>query len=487
MIAADVDPLAIKHELWRRGDLDYLRHPGQRLISQAVKAMTATISVLHAARGYGKTHGALVDCCELGLAKPNMRMIFAAPTREEAKKIVAAVMPNIIGTAPPELKPIWHASDHLYRFPSTNSTLIIEGADDDRGNHLRGPHAHYIVCDEAGFWRHAHYVVKSVLLSQARRTKRLTGGVPGRIVIQSTSPESVGHEFVGLCEEAKRNDAYRSFTVHDNPRMTEEDKQTEAEEMSGLRGELAWKATNVRRELLCEFVTETNRAVVPEFDASLHVVDSFEMPTFADTFTFLDLGLVDLTHALFCYWDFVRAVLVVVDEISGNYIRTKDFAEMVKEKERELWGHLPSFGAPMSSHNRSPHDRFSDNDAQILYDLAGYGVNCAPAIKTDPDAMIHRVRTMFQGRKIEIHRRCKSLIHQLQVGIYNERRTDYERIPGAGHLDGIDALKYGIRMMDQHRNPVPPMLGVTSDRYHVPEWMRKQQGSHALGGLVRRR
>ncbi len=466
----------IAAECWRLGDLGYKRHPGQHQLTAAVRQVAATIAVIHAARGYGKTFDALVDCCEVGLAQRNQRMVFAAPTREDAKKIVSAVMPMVIDDAPSELKPVWIATDHLYHFPSTDSVLIVEGADDDRGNHLRGPHVHYAVADEAGFWRHCAYVVKSVLLPQLQR-------VGGRIRIQSTSPESVGHDFVGLCEEAIRAGAYFKFTVHDNPRLSPAKIQKDAEEVSGKKGEAVWTETSVRREFLCEFVTDTARAVIPEFDEALHVGEC-ERPEFVDCYDGLDLGLVDLTHALFGYWDFSNARLVIEDEWSGNYKLTRDVAEIIKRKEKDLWGHLPYFGAPQGRHNRCPWGRYSDNEAQQLYDLASYGAPFAPAIKTDKEAAINRLRGMFASGKVLIHPRCTSLLHQLRVGIWNERRSDYERLPGAGHLDGIDALVYMARMIDYNRNPVPPNLGVKSSTHFVPGGRREQK--HPMAGILRR-
>jgi hypothetical protein len=462
----------IAAECWRLGDLGYKRHPGQHQLTEAIRECTATIAVLHAARGYGKTFDALVDCIEFGLRERNRRMVFAAPTREDAKKIVSAVMPMVVDDAPHALKPVWVASDHLFYLPSTDSTLIIEGADDDRGNHLRGPHIHKFVGDEVGFWRHALYVIKSVILPQLQR-------VNGQARLQSTSPESVGHDFVGLCEEAIRAGSYFKFTVHDNPRLSPEKIQRVAEEVSGK----VWRETSVRREFLCEFVTDTARAVIPEFNDERHVGEC-ERPQYVDCYEGMDLGLVDLTHVLFGFYDFENARLVIEDETCGQYLLTSDVAERIKAKEHQLWGHIPYFGRK-DGHNRCPWGRYSDNEAQQLYDLSALGLSFAPALKTDKEAAINRLRRMFASGKVLIHPRCVSLLHQLRVGIWNERRTDYERLPGAGHLDGVDALIYMARMIDYNRNPVPPMLGVSRASHYVPSSIKR--APHAMAGIIRRR
>jgi hypothetical protein len=473
-------PDEIAAEMWRRGRLDYKRHAGQTQLTEAFRKIDATWAIIHAARG--KTFDALLDCFEHALSKRFRRIVFAAPTREEAKKIVNAVAPMITHDAPAGIKPIWMETHHQFYFPSTGSVVIVEGADDERGNHLRGPHIHLCICDEAGFWRHCRYVIRSVLLPQVQR-------VGGRMRVQSTSPESVGHEFVGLCDEAIRNDAYFKFTIHDNPRMTPEKIQKDAEEVSGKKGADVWKDTSVRREFLCEFVTDVTRAVLPEFDQDIHVGEA-ERPRFVDCYLGLDLGLVDLTHCLFGFWDFDNARLVIEDELVGQYMRTAEFAELCKAKEKAIWGEIEYFGAPpilpngKTAHNRCPWARYSDNEAQQLYDLAGMGLSFAPAIKTDKEAAINRLRQLFATGKILIHPRCARLLHQIRVGIWNERRTDYERLPGAGHLDGIDALVYMARMIDRNRNPNPPMLGIARATHHWTD--NKKHEKHPMAGIVRR-
>ncbi len=223
--------------------------------------------------------------------------------------------------------------------------------------------------------------------------------------------------------------------------------------------------------------------MIPEFSDELHVGD-VDRPEFVDCYEGMDLGLVDLTHVLFGYWDFGNARLVIEDELCGQYMLTADVGKQIKAKEKELWGTIPYFEAPRGKHNRVPWGRYSDNEAQQLYDLAAMGISFAPAIKTDKEAAINRLRLMFSTGKIIIHPRCKSLLHQLRVGIWNERRTDYERLPGAGHLDGIDALVYMARMIDYNRNPIPPNHG-TSRATHFA--VNTKSGTHPMSGIVRRR
>ena len=52
------------------------------------------------------------------------------------------------------------------------------------------------------------------------------------------------------------------------------------------------------------------RAVIPEFSDELHVGE-VDRPEFVDCYEGMDLGLVDLTHVLFGFWDFANARLVI--------------------------------------------------------------------------------------------------------------------------------------------------------------------------------
>ncbi len=108
------------------------------------------------------------------------------------------------------------------------------------------------------------------------------------------------------------------------------------------------------------------------------------------------------------------------------------------------------------NYHKPPKLRISDNEAQQLTDLSiDHGLTFIATEKRDKEAAITNTRNLFLDRRIKINKRCINLIHQLTVGIWNTRRTDYERMAGAGHLDGIDALIYLCRNIDYNHNPYP--------------------------------
>lgn len=445
-------------ELWRRGDLGFLLHSAQQAYRQQLQSQPGKTHVLHCGRGWGKTWYYLVEeVLSFGIRNPKSRIIYATQTRDSAKKIVIPTMQLVLdmGRCPESLRPVWRANEHQYIFPN-GTVMVLEGADDDNGDKLRGPFAHKVICDEAGFWRHLRYVVDSILRPQALRRD-------GHVHLLSSSPLSKGHEFAGYINESRVGGYYFMQTVDDNPTLSPE--KIEQEYVEPYRAQGGRNSTAFRREYLAELVTEEGRVVIPEFSVKRHVVPDYPRPEYFIPFVFMDLGLIDYTHVLFAYHDWLNDKLIVEDEVVQNHMQidctTKDLAEKIKAKEQLCWngwGDKPWLGG------HTPR-RTSDNDAQIIKDMeAIYDIKFAPANKTVmrfDESLINRLRLQFQNDKILIHERCKNLIAQLENGIWNERRTDYERIAGLGHLDGIDALKYGIRDVDSGRKPIPANLGVS--------------------------
>ena len=279
----------------------------------------------------------------------------------------------------------------------------------------------------------------------------------GHLHLFSSSPLSPAHEFVGYINEAISDGEYIKRTIDENPTLTKEEVSEYEKQCRGR------STTMFRREYLAEIITETERAVVPEFNDS-HIAEAIERPQFCDKYVFMDLGLIDFTHVLFGYYDFNKAQLVIEDEIVQNHAQkdstTKDLAEKIKNKEKELWG------------EEKPCLRVSDNDAQQLYDLQViYGLYFTTVNKrttSEDESLINQLRQDFQKNKIIVSDKVKTLIFQLKTGIWNEKRSDYERTSGAGHLDGVDALKYGRKMVNYNHNPMPVYHGKSFETHNIP-------------------
>ncbi len=292
-------------ELWKRGDLSYLLHPGQLEYLEFTQKSKYIKNMLHCGRGWGKTWLLETMAISYAIKNSNSRIVYATQTRESARQILLPTFKMLTLEVPDNVAPKWKSQGHSIDFEN-GSSIVVEGADDDHGNKLRGAFAHLIICDELGFWSHADYVVNHILLPQAQR-------VGGSIYLTSTTPESLGHEFYSFVIECKKNNTYFRKTIYDNPRLTPEKIEEYAEECKGK------DTTLFRREYLCEDVVETKRSVVPEFKQDIHVFHEMDKPKHYDNYTAMDLGLVDYTHVLFAYYDFLNATVVVDDEICEHY------------------------------------------------------------------------------------------------------------------------------------------------------------------------
>ena len=453
-------------EKWRRGALRGQLRPTQNELSEWWDGLDAILTIVHGRRGLGKSWWLLTEAFSFMAKNPGSRQIYAAPTREECKKIVLPTARLIVPDyLPADVKPVWMASDHYYLHPN-GATLVIEGADDDNGDALRGPFADRVYGDEVGFWRMPEYVWRSVLYPQVERRA-------GRAIFVSTSPVSPQHEFATvLIPEAKTEGSYAKITLEDDYTVSDAAKDKIAAQYSRTRDPVEGrKSTMYRREYGCELVTETERAVLPEFDADQHVRE-YARPDYFDRYVVADIGMTDLTHALFAFYDFDRATIVIEDEVVRQYATVSQLAPELHDAERRLWGKI------------APKKRASDAQPIVLAefarqhllqpDLVPKEMRFSAVNNRDPEALINRARSLLASKRIEIHPRCVELIKQARGGLWNEKRTDFERIKGLGHLDGVMALVYLVDSIDYATNPRLEQQKLLRDD-HPTEWLRKPE------------
>lgn len=447
-------------ESWRRGDLSFQLKATQREVSRWWnEEVQAVLTILHARRGFGKTWFLLTDAFETMAKQPGCRLVYAAPSREMAKSIVIPTAHLLIPRDLPDaVRPVWFASEHAFIHPN-GSRCVVEGADDEHGAHLRGPFAHRVYMDELGFWRYCDYVYRSVLYPQVERTS-------GRMLGVSTSPESPHHEFASiLIPEAKSDGAYAKISLDDDFTVTDEQKAKIAAQYSGKRDpEEGRKSTQFQREYLCELVTETERAVLPEFNIEMHV-RVMKRPEFYDAYTVMDLGMVDLTHCLLSYYDFEAATIVITREVVKQYVTVSELAPMIYEAEQETWGKEKKVRKRMSDAQPISLAEFARQHLLQPHKVPKE-MRFSAVDNRDPEALLNRTRAMLSAQRIAIDPSCVELIKQCQGGLWNERRTDFERIPGLGHLDGVMTLAYTIDTIDYQTNPAT--MQKTWDKYNYP-------------------
>jgi len=369
------------------------------------------------------------------------------------KKIITPLFRKILSDCPEAFRPLWHAQESCFKFPN-GSEIAVAGIDAGNAESLRGAESHLSIIDEAGFASDLRYVVADVLLPMS-----LTNN--GRVVIASTPAKTPRHPFEDYAKEAEFLGSYIKLTIHDNPMISDKRIQEFIRE-SGGEDSTTWK-----REYLAQFIIDADSIVIPEFtDAvALELVIEVDRPSHFDCYVSLDPGYRDLTAALFGWWDFVGARLVIEDEFiagkDGVKVRTDIIADGIKAKEKELWG------------TKKPYFRVSDIELILIQDLADlHGLQFHPTSKDTKIAQINELRVMIQQRKIVIHPRCVTLISHMKNAVWDTSKefSTFARIAGFGHFDGIDALSYMLRNVRKSHNPFPQGVAYDSNKFYKPDF-----------------
>jgi len=315
---------------------------------------------------------------------------------------------------------------------------------------LRGNVIDLIILDECGFIENLDYLYKSVIVPTTRHRPNC------KIILISTPPESPDHDFTEYALRAQAEGNYFLATIYDDETCKEATIQDLMRECGGE------DSTNWRREFLCEFVVDSDLAIVPEWtDEHAAALPRDEFFTFYHRYVSMDLGVVDFTASLYGYYDFLKATLVIEGEsqIRGPDMTTDKLALMIKEKEFSLWG------------TDKVRLRIADNNNLLLLnDLSAmHGIPILPTNKDELPAMINEVRLMVKQGRIKVSPSCKMLLGCLKYGIYNSSKIkrEFARSKVYGHYDHLAALVYLVRNVDQNTNPIPNNHGISSRTHWI--------------------
>jgi PBSX family phage terminase large subunit len=447
-------------KLWELGNLSYKLMGIQKEMRSAIidgkdKRVTFLVS-----RRSGKSFVMCLAATEICISKPGAIVKYVCPKQKMVKTIVRPIMREIFKDCPPTLKAEELVGEGVYRFPN-GSEIQFAGADNGNIENIRGGFADLCILDEAGFIADLGYAYHSVLTP----TIRTTGG---KIVLASTPSRDPNHEFmVDFVTQARAEDKLIKYTLYDNPMFTEEIIQEIIDDYPS--GE---EDPQFRREYLCETTNESQIMVIPEFTDELakDIVKNTEIPSHYDYYVSGDPAATDLTVILFAYFDFLKAQLVIYDELvqggEGHTITTQDIADGIVRKERIY------FTNKLTGESKKPYLRVMDNNNKILindlhadHDLMFIGTD-----KRDKDVHINKVRMMLKQGKIIINPRCKNLLYHIKTAKWHRVKSGpnagdvrgFQRVKAssdgvfkAHHCDAVDAMIYLARNVDYNKNPYP--------------------------------
>ena len=380
-------------------------------------------------------------------------ILIISGTLKKLRTIVKPAFEEILRDCPPEFKPRYDTQDSYYHFPDGVRVHLCAG---EKGHieDLRGIHkVKLVLIDEAAFFGDEEdsypldYVIEHILNPMFIRTQSTP-----RIIMMTTPPEVPNHPCKKYYESAKLKDCVATFDIFHSdisPEKIEEQKRR-------CKDPLAWE-----REYLCRWVVDKNRLIVPEWNTEKYVgeVVRDEFFNFYHKYEFLDTGVRDNTFNGFGYYNFRTAQMVIEDEIvlHGDEVRTDILAEATKKKEKGL-------------DYRKLYRRIGDNNNLIiLNDLSGpkhnlpwmaTTKNVLKSNNADEDmGMTNELRLWVNSGRLIVHPRCKYLIGCLENGIWDKNRTKFAHSSVYGHFDGLAALCYLIRHIDQTTNPIPYNYG----------------------------
>lgn len=394
-------------------------------------------------RRIGKTTCALVDSVEDGMNGKDVR--YCLPTLQMAEEIAVPAVDEILATCPESLRPKFSAKHLAWEWP--DGMLKLGGADNRRAaNRLRGKGVNSFRMDEACFFEEYEYVVRDVAMPQLFTSN-------GDMWMLSTPPESALHPSVKTINECRETGSFAHYDIWITRDYYGEDRIREFIEEAGGEG-----STTAEREYYAKIVTDSSRAVIPEFEKHYaDLVGEAPEPTHATRIVAADFGFRDLTVVAFGYYDFKLAKAVIVDEVVCQAQSALEVGRQVHAMESKLgW--------------RNVDHRVADAPPQLLADIyEACGIRFSGARKDDAEAALNHLRRCCTEKRLLIHPRCKVIISHLQGAIWNASRTSYERSGDFGHFDGVDAVKYLMRHVDKHTDPYPK--GDARDlrfTHHVP-------------------
>lgn len=448
VIYSDREIREARDQLWRMGDLVWKLDSCQRGLYNFYQENKNKTIVVNASRRLGKSYFLLTVALERCLRFPNSIIKYIQPTREMIRDNLNPDFELMLEDCPLDIRPVFKTQGNVWLFPN-GSRINVAGTDGKNYNKLRGGNADLCIVDEAGFCSDLKHIINSILIPLTTITK-------GRIILSSTTPTEPDHEFNEYMEYAELNSYLIRKTIMDaiedckhdlNPRITEE---VVGDIIKSLPGGVNSDA--FRTEYLCQRIHNSSDAVLPEWDEEMQkdCIVNWPRPIFYDRYVAMDIGFVDLTVALFGYWDYDHSVLVIEDEYVQKQGTTRQLAEGIKEKETALWTNR------LTGEQESPYKRVSDNNLIVINDLImEHKLFFAATEKHEKLTYISALRTMISQRQVMINPRCKTLISHMKSASWTKDRKDFKRSPDGAHYDGVSAILYLSRNLDKTRNPYP--------------------------------
>jgi len=434
------------HELFRRGDISFLLHDGQRQIAKAIEDSDSKEFLVLCSRQFGKSFFSLIYTLTFLTKNPNTKAIIFSATNKQAMTIVNDNLTQIMRLAP---------ENFLTRKKTDRQWLLQNGSELRIGSiedadASRGINAQLIILEEGAAScssEQYNYAISSVIGPMLLRSTE------GRLIHVTTPSKDLNHHLhIDILPRLEARKAVARFTIYDNPQLSE---QQIKDARDRCQTEEAWD-----REYLVKIVKSQTLTVIPEFNQDIHLLpDDYKYPELAHWCVGLDLGgVVDQTAAVLGYYDFKLAKIVITHEVFLP----------INTSTQEIVAEVNSLLAKVPRNQKSVVT--ADAPGQVRIDMSRLGLSTFLPKKASGsfEAGINNLRFLFTKQQIAIHPRCQNLIKTLEYGQYNKTRTDFARSDELGHLDCLAALIYQVRHQ-RTDNPYPPTFGLNREDHYFDQ------------------
>lgn len=423
--------------------------------------------VVLCARQFGKSSLGVLRALSRGIKCRDSCILIMGPDTKQTKDIVRPKMRFLTKTAPKGLIVQQKAENRYHVYHDLNPkasdyTEIIMGGMNENSTSQRGKTVQEIFVEEIGDQNGDNFVESM----ESDLGPALTHSVNGKITFLTTVPPIPDHPFVtNTMVEAEKNKAIKIYTIDDNIALTQAQYDACVSRAKGKH------TTTFKREYLCQVVRDENRVVLPNWDQHRNVREVY-LPDHLFMHTTFDWGgVIDKTCGVLHYYDYLRDIDVFWDEIVFEPLTPS--SEIVGKKVINHEYTLEEInGAPrmrsareMESDflkirdNHGIRGRFIDAPHQFVnVDLVKeHEYHASVPTKPDFKSSVNSLNERFSSGKAIIHPRCKFLILSARSGMFNKKKTDFDRSQALGHCDGIAAMMYAIRMRDTS-NPYPQQI-----------------------------
>lgn len=383
-------------------------HPAQEQIASDKHRFR----VARCGRRFGKTVLAAYEMFVRAVAGDNARVVYYAPTRDDARDIMWRILKEVCG-------PLIVGDPNESRLELTvknrhgnTSLIVLYGweALQERGKGV-GVRNNFAVLDEVSKYNNFEFGWEEIL-------RPTLIDVKGEALFISTT-NGFNH-FYDLCNKELKDPDYKTFhfTSYDNPFI-------DPAEIKKIESEMT--ADRAAQEIYAEFKKKEG-LVYKEFSRERHVTD--ELPSeIVYTIGGVDPGF---THP--------AAAITISKDYFGTYWITDEWVHAGRTEDE-----IVEYVANQKNWSRTYPD---PENASFKEALRKRHVNVREVIKGKGSVVsgINAVRELLKQNRIKIHKSCLKIIESFEKYSYPEAKANQNpnEIPLHDFSDPLDAMRYAI-------------------------------------------